>query len=143
MLPIKVAPQPSPLHSHARTMLSHIPDNLGQMRICRANVLRTRITVTSKRMMQAAFEIIWTLLSPMIHVAAFFTAVVVVLLTAIFHAVRPKRRQIVHSEGTQTPNDDNQPGSGHAELRPPRERSAGTYNIYSSQQMTSRISACT
>ena len=93
--------------------------------------------------MGAVFEFIWTLLAPMIHVAAFLTAVVVVLLTAIFDAVRPKRRHIVHAEGNQISHDDDQPGSGHAELLTPREASAGTHHLHASQQMTSRISACT
>ena len=93
--------------------------------------------------MGAVFELIWTLLAPMIHVAAFLTAVVVVLLTAIFDAVRPKRRHTIHSEGNQVPNNDDQPGSGHAELVTPRERAAGTQHLHASQQMTSKISACT
>ena len=94
-------------------------------------------------MMGAVFEFVWTLLAPMIHVAAFLTAVTVVLLTAIFDAVRPKRRHIIHSEGNELPNEDNQPGSGHAELVTPRERAAGTQHLHASHQMTSRISACT
>lgn len=126
MLPFKDAPQPSPPDLHDRTMLSHTPENLGHCQIRRGQSIRTRTTATLKRMMGAVFEFIWTLLAPMIHVAAFLAAVVVVLLTAIFNAIRPKRRHIVHSEGKQVRNDDDQPGAGHAELETPRERSAGT-----------------
>ena len=94
-----------------------------------------------ERMMGAVFEFIWTLLAPMIHVAAFLTAVIVVLLTAIFDAVRPKRRHSIHSEGNQLPNDDNEPGSGHAELVTPRERAAGTQHLHASHQVTQENSA--
>ena len=92
--------------------------------------------------MGAVFEFTWTLLAPMIHVAAFLTAVIVVLLTAILDAVRPKRRHIIHSDGNQLPNDDNQPGSGHAELVTPRERAAGTqHHDQQSQRLYMRRTA--